>query len=357
MATTTDQTKIQRQKTLVVNMPEPTEEAEMEKQENNVRASHSRARRIRCFPKKAAYLVYLFVFEVGSLVCALSPSSAALIVGRAVAGLGASGIFAGGFTLLTTIIPLHKRAVWTGTLGSTFAIASIVGPILGGALTQHVTWHWCFYINASTQGLPIGGFVAVLFCFLVHPRSAEIEKAPLRIKIEGLDLIGFILFGGSVTILLLALQWGGQDYAWSSSVVTGLFFGAVLTMALFIPWQLRCDEAALIPPCCFVYIATQHSSAPRVLGSSPTQSGINYFPTVFADVLAAFIGSAIVMKVGWWNPFLLFAEAMVCLGGGLLSTIYPDITGAHWVGYQIFGGFGYSIASNLVSPLKKKLRA
>lgn len=95
------------------------------------------------------YLVYLFIFEVGSLVCALAPSSNALIVGRAVAGLGASGIFAGGFTILTTVIPLHKRAVWNGAMGSIFAVSSIVGPVIGGALTKNVVWRWCFYINVS----------------------------------------------------------------------------------------------------------------------------------------------------------------------------------------------------------------
>lgn len=83
-------------------------------------------------------------------MCALAPSSRALIAGRAVAGFGASGIFAGGFTILTTIVPLHKRAVWTGTVGSTFAIASIVAPVLGGTLTEHVSWRWCFYSNVGS---------------------------------------------------------------------------------------------------------------------------------------------------------------------------------------------------------------
>jgi hypothetical protein len=87
-----------------------------------------------------------------------------------------------------------------------------------------------------------------------------------------------------------------------------------------------------------------------VLGDSPTASGVNFFPTVISDVVAAIIGSAMVTQLGWWNPFLLFAEMMVCVGAGLLTTIYPNISGAHWVGYQIFGGIGYSLASNLVSP-------
>ena len=101
------------------------------------------------FAKKTTYLLYLALFEVGSLVCALAPTSRALIAGRTLAGFGATGVFAGGFTILTTVIPLHKRAMYTGIMGATFSIASIVGPVLSGAFTQHVTWRWNFYINVS----------------------------------------------------------------------------------------------------------------------------------------------------------------------------------------------------------------
>lgn len=342
------------------------------------------------FPKKVAYLIYLFVFEVGSLVCALAPTSKALIVGRAVAGLGASGIFSGGLTLLTTIIPLHKRAVWTGTMSSTFAIASIIGPVLAGALTQHVTWRWCFYINVSHfqtfwshfvillvspeayqrfLQLPIGGASALVFFLLVHLKAAKTENLSLRQKLDNTDLIGFSLLAGSLTMLLIALNWGGTLYNWSSPTIVGLLVGAVVIMGIFVPWQLYRRDNALVPPRLFAVnrnpailcTAAFFVSGPFqiviywlpiwfqcVLGSSPMQSGINYFPTVVSDTLAAFIGSGLVMKFGWWNPFLLFAEAMVCVGAGLLSTIYPNISGAHWVGYQIFGGVGYSLAISLV---------
>ncbi|KAK9412991.1 putative Major facilitator superfamily (MFS) profile domain-containing protein [Seiridium unicorne] len=84
-----------------------------------------------------------------------------------------------------------------------------------------------------------------------------------------------------------------------------------------------------------------------VLGSSPTTSGVNFFPAVIADVLAAFIGSALASQLGWWNPFVILGSVTVCLGGGLLTTIYPDISGSHWVGYHILGGVGYSLSSNL----------
>ncbi|KAI0377086.1 MFS general substrate transporter [Hypomontagnella monticulosa] len=315
------------------------------------------------FSKNIVYLSSLAVLEIGSLVCALAPSSNALIVGRAIAGLGASGIFAGGFVILTTIIPLHKRAIWTGTLASTFAVASIVGPVIGGALTQRVTWRWCFYIN-----LPIGGFAAVVFLPLARFKPAKTEQVPFLAKVKALDAVGFLLFAGSLIMLLLALQWGGSTYAWNSSVIIGLFVGFAVTMALFIPWQIRLQEDALIPPRLF----TSHRNAwlissssfllngpfqviiywlpiwfQAVLGASPTQSGVNYLPTVISDVLASIIGSGFAMQLGYWNPFLLFGEVAVSIGGGLLSTMYPGVSTGKWIGFQIFGGVGYSLATNL----------
>ncbi|KAI4596090.1 hypothetical protein KJ359_006384 [Pestalotiopsis sp. 9143b] len=298
------------------------------------------------FPKKLSYLLYVFLFEVGSLVCALAPSSRALIAGRAVAGFGASGIFAGGFTILTTIVPLHKRAVWTGTVGSTFAIASI-----------------CFYIN-----LPIGGAAAVVLFLLVHRKAAPTEKQPIREKLRNIDTPGFVIFASSITMLLLALQWGGIDYAWSSSVIIGPFVGFGLTLIHFVFWTARRGEAALIPPRIFTInrnpallcTAAFFVNGPfqtiiyylpvwfqGVLGSSPTTSGVNFFPTVVADVLAAFIGSAIAAHLGWWNPFVVLGAPLVSIGGGLLTTIYPDVSASHWIGYQILGGVGYSLSSNL----------
>ena len=320
------------------------------------------------FPKRTIYLVYLGIFELGSLVCALAPTSNALIAGRAVAGFGASGVFAGGFVLLTTIIPLHKRAIWTATMSSTFAIASIVGPVIAGAFTQKVTWRWCFYLN-----LPIGGFAAALILFLFRIKGAATEKASLLEKFKCLDGVGFVLFAGSITMLLLALQFGGTAYAWNSSVIIGLFVGFGLTMLTFIPWQMYLQDTALIPPRLFKYrnaslilSSSIFVNGPFqtivywlpiwfqvVLGVTPEASGVRYLPTVISDALASLIGAGIVMQLGVWNPFLLFAEAMVCVGAGLLTTLHPGISDGHWIGYQIFGGIGYSLASNLVSLTQK----
>ena len=96
---------------------------------------------------KWAYLAALLIFEVGSIVCATAPSSTALIVGRAIAGIGSAGIFSGAILIVTHTVPLHQRPVYTGMIGGMYGIASVAGPLMGGAFTDnpHLTWRWCFW--------------------------------------------------------------------------------------------------------------------------------------------------------------------------------------------------------------------
>ncbi|KAI0153099.1 major facilitator superfamily domain-containing protein [Xylariaceae sp. FL1272] len=260
------------------------------------------------FSQKATYLSFLFVFEVGSLICALSSSSPVLIFGRAIAGVGASGIFAGMFAVITTIIPLHKRAIYIPTVGMTYSVASILGPVLGGALTQSVTWRWCFYIN-----LPIGGAAGIVFLFLVHLKPSTAEKKPAVQRLKNLDFVGFLLFTGSMTMLLLSLQWDGVQYAWSSSVIiwgdTALIPPKPFTKDRNPTLLCAADFLMNVPFQIVIYWLPIWFQG--VLNKTPTTSGIDFFPTVIADVLAAFISSG------------------------------------HWIGYQIFGGLGYSIATSL----------
>jgi MFS family permease len=316
------------------------------------------------FPKQHLYLSYLGVFEVGSLVCAAAPTSKALIIGRAVAGLGASGIFSGGLVILATVIPLHKRPVWTGTLMSTFVIASIIGPLIGSALTEHVSWRWCFYIN-----LPIGWFTAAVVLVLCRIKNSTTEEGSFVQKLNKLDGVGFVLIAGSISTLLLALQFGGITFAWNSSQIIGLFVGFAVVITLYIAWQLHLQDNALVPPKVFanrnsglIFCSMVLSPGPfqviiyflpiwfqAVLAKSPAGSGVSYLPTVISDVLTSVIGAAMAQKLGIWKPFLVFGTAMVSLGAGLLTTLHPGISTGHWIGYQILVGIGYSFSVNMVS--------
>lgn len=97
------------------------------------------------FDLKWTFMVAIFIFEVGSLICGVAPNSTALIVGRAIAGAGGAGIASGAYTILAFAVEPARVAAFTGILGATYAVASVVGPLLGGVFTDNVSWRWCFY--------------------------------------------------------------------------------------------------------------------------------------------------------------------------------------------------------------------
>lgn len=197
------------------------------------------------FNVKYTYLVALGIFEVGSIVCALAKSSFMLIVGRAIAGAGAAGLFSGGMTIIGFTVPLQRRAIFIALLSSMFGIASIVGPLVGGVLTDapNLTWRWCFWIN-----LPFGA-VALLAVslFFKNPKRKNLDLT-FKQKLAQMDLFGASILIGGIVCLLLALQWGGSVYPWSDSRVWGCLLGFCLFITAFIALQLWLGEKATIPP-------------------------------------------------------------------------------------------------------------
>ncbi|KAI4601238.1 hypothetical protein KJ359_012428 [Pestalotiopsis sp. 9143b] len=195
-------------------------------------------------PLKPTFLASVAVFELGSLVCGAAPNPVALIIGRAIAGVGAAGLGTGVYTIIAHAVPPARRASYTGFVGMSYGAAAVLGPLVGGAFTDRVSWRWCFYIN-----LPIGFLSALIILFLFEsPDSAAPVTAPWREKLLQMDLVGVALVMAALISYTLALQYAGQSMAWGSSTVVGLLVGSAALAVAFGWWECFQGERAMIPP-------------------------------------------------------------------------------------------------------------
>lgn len=159
-------------------------------------------------------------------------------------GLGTAGIFSGSMVILSYTMPLRKRPIMFGVFGGLWRISSVVGPLLGGAFTDHISWRWCFYIN-----LPIGGVaMVVIFFFLRITRADNPAGESLVTQIKQLNLLGALVLIATVTMLLLAVQWGTAKYPWGDSRIIGLLVGAAVTTLVFAGVEIWQQDQGLLPP-------------------------------------------------------------------------------------------------------------
>ncbi|KAK2614399.1 hypothetical protein N8I77_001231 [Diaporthe amygdali] len=311
----------------------------------------------RFFSLKWTFLAALLIFEVGSVLCAAAQSSAMLIVGRTIAGIGCAGISSGGLIIIANITPMEKRATYQSLYGGIFGIASVVGPLVGGAFTDKVSWRWCFYIN-----LPLGAVSAafIILCLHLPPKPNPLKDQGVLGLLWNLDPIGFVLFVPSIICLLFALQWGGTTYAWNSAQMIALFVVFGTTLIAFVGSQAWLGEQGTVPP----RIAKQRTIFASSLftfclagtffllsyfipiyfqaikGKTALQSGIDTIPLILPNVIGILFAGFGTSKIGYYVPFIYLAVVIAPIGAGLLTTLSPNTSTAKWVGYQILFGFG-----------------
>ena len=305
---------------------------------------------------KWLFLISIGIFEVGSAVCASAPSSVALIVGRAVAGIGSSGLFTGALVIIAYTVPMSKRPAYTGIIGAMYGLASVAGPLLGGAFTDGPGWRWCFWIN-----LPLGAItVLVIFFFFKSPARKAEKKVSFGTQVKQLDLAGTGLFIVDVVVVLLALQWGGSTYAWSNWRIILLFvmFGVITIAFLGLQWYMgdnatvpfriisqrsvasACAFAFCLGSAFFIMIYWVPIWFQAIKGATALKSGIYCLPMILALVIANAITGAGTTVIGYYNPFYYASVVLSCIGAGLITTWKVDTSSGYWIGYQIIYGFG-----------------
>ncbi|KAH8810959.1 major facilitator superfamily domain-containing protein [Xylogone sp. PMI_703] len=306
---------------------------------------------------KPVFLAGVFLFEVGSAICGAAPSSKVFIVGRAVAGLGGAGMVTGTMVIMAHTIPLQQRPAWQGAFGAIFAIGSVIGPLVGGAFTNGVTWRWCFYIN-----LPIGGVSLLVTLLILHIPNQKLEpRADTFIgKLKQLDMFGNLVSFPAIICLVLALQWGGTTYAWGNARIIVLFILAGLLWIVFIGIQVWKKEAATVPPRVVknrsvlgaMWFALFNNASMMVMvyylpiwfqaikGVDAIKSGVMLLPTILATVIGSISSGFIISKVGYYAPFFIFSAILMPIGAGLLTTLTIHTGAGKWIGYQILFGLG-----------------
>lgn len=280
--------------------------------------------------RKLMLQVAVAVFVAGSALAGISQDLPQLVVTRAIQGLGGGGIMVLVLAVIADLVPPRQRGRYAGVFGAVFGLASILGPLLGGYFTQHLTWRWIFYIN-----IPLGIAAFAVLAAVLH--------LPARHERKPIDWTGAILLVVGVVMTLLALVWADHPFSWHSPQILGLFVGGLVILTVFVLYELRAPEP-LVNMNLFRNPVFRLSSAVGFIvgftmlgsiiflsvylqvvgGASPMQAGLQLLPFMVGILVTSVASGRLITRTGRYKVYPIVGTATATLGLLLLSRLGVD---------------------------------
>ncbi|MGC5531882.1 DHA2 family efflux MFS transporter permease subunit [Streptomyces sp. SR-10] len=296
------------------------------------------------YGRKKLFQTAIVIFLIGSALCGVAQNMPQLIGFRALQGLGGGGLMVLSMAIVGDLVAPRERGKYQGLFGAVFGVTSVLGPLLGGFFTEHLSWRWVFYIN-----LPIGVVALVVIAAVLH--------IPVRREKHTIDYLGTFLIASVATGLVLVASLGGTTWAWSSPQIIGLAVLAVVLLVAFIAVERRAVEPvlplklfrmrtfALVAVISFVigfamfgamtYLPTFLQVVHDI---TPTMSGVHMLPMVFGLLITSTGSGQIVSRTGRWKVFPILGTAITAVGLLLLHQL--DENSSTWLMSAYFFVFG-----------------
>jgi EmrB/QacA subfamily drug resistance transporter len=272
------------------------------------------------YGRKWLFIIGMGLFVIGSFLCGISNSMTELIIYRGFQGIGFGVMSALGFIVVADLFAPEERGKYMGFMAGVFGLSTIIGPTLGGIITDTLGWRWCFFIT-----VPVGLLIIVFFIFLFPQIRASHEK-------HKLDYLGAVTMALFIAPLVLALTWGGVDYAWTSPVILGMFGFTVVMFIIFLLIEKRVEEP-ILPLDLFNNRVMIVSSAVGFLMGGSFFPVVTFIPLYFQGVM----GVSATESGGFLTPMMLSAAVGSFISGQLLSR-----TGGH---YRLQSNIGFALSA------------
>jgi EmrB/QacA subfamily drug resistance transporter len=279
------------------------------------------------YGRKKIFITSIVIFLVGSMLCGLAQNMDQLIAARALQGLGGGGLMALILAIIADVVPFKERGRYQGYFMAVWGLSSVAGPLLGGLFTDHLSWHWIFFIN-----VPLG--LAALYAI-----STKLHL-PIRRSEHRIDYSGAALLSVSSLSMLLVSVWGGLEYAWGSAQIVSLIVLTIVSAGLFI-WREKYAAEPIIPLRLFksdIFISSVLLSIlsgiamfasilyiPQyqqiVRGYTPTESGLLMLPLILGMMVSSIVSGRLISKTGKYKMFPVIGTLLMAFGLWLFSHI------------------------------------